>query len=342
MMKFEEFRRKVENRMIDSLDLIIYRIRRLDFRDLKLLGIQIKPYNDTINDRGYCFEYKKIHFKYNTQHKYLLLITKVSEIIGKDNVTLSDKSLYEKNINDIIKQIIPLFEYKIFVNRIDYKVDLKLDSDEMVQEYINLINKHDDKYKYMRRLRNYRGEKYSTSTYLCNKTGQLTLNFYNKYQEQRNKKIFNDKYIGILRLEVQNKPARIKAQKRKENGMKAQLENYFSKEGMLENYFKIIKPYLYYGDYYKIKQAKKIIDKSDNSKKWKKKLKDFVAAVKRYGTVKNTYKNKFCCEDTGKRYVSMLDDLKINPITIDEGSQYEHLTNLYKMALEYAEENYFK
>lgn len=349
--------------MIDTLDLIIYGVKRLDFKYLKNLGIIIKPYKDkkiydyqinnltiqefneiirdTIRDVGYTFNYKNINFKYNVRHKYLLLTTKVSKIIEKDIITLSDKTRYKEKVEECIREVLKV-PYQIYIARIDYMVDIKMESDEKVQEYIKLLNKHNNRYFYMKKKKNYDGEDYKTSIYLTNKTGQLTLNFYNKYREQITKDNYKNNYKGVLRLEVQNKPARIKAQKYKENGRDSTLNSYYSKESMIDNYFNVIRPYLYLGDYYKLRGAKKIINASEKSKKWKKKLKEFLNAVAKYGTVKGVYENKFCCEDTGKKYVSILEQLGINPVTIDETSKYDYLPNLYKMALEVAEKKYFR
>ena len=90
-----------------------------------------------------------------------------------------------------------------------------------------------------------------------------------------------------------------------------------------------------------MKQAKKLINQSNLSKDKKEKLKKFLSAVEKYRGVKNVYKHKWCCEETGKKYIQWLNNLGINPITIDNNSKYDTLPNLYKLALATAEKNYF-
>lgn len=354
--------------MIDSIDLIIKSIKYLDLKNLEKLGIKIKKYrtsqssdydfgykdievleyNQKVNtkgyyDFGYVFEYKNISFKYSIRFKYLLLITKVSEIIQKDVVTLSDKLPYKQIVLGIAKEVLPLTKIGMELHRIDFMVDLIFPTDEMVQEYIKLLNKHDSRYLYTKKMKNkHTGKDYNTSIYLTNKTGQLTFNFYNKYQERLAKNDTNsENFKGVLRLEIQNRPAKLKAQLKKENGRDKTLDAYYNKESMIDNYFKLLKPYLYLGDYYKMKQAKKLINQSNLSKDKKEKLKKFLSAVEKYRGVKNVYKHKWCCEETGKKYIQWLNNLGINPITIDNNSKYDTLPNLYKLALATAEKNYF-
>lgn len=341
--------------MIDSIDLIVKNIKYLDIKYLKSLGICVDTYNydkykytrnrykkenpTFLNyDYGYEFYYKFTSFKYSMKQKYLLIFTHPNEILQKDVVTLTDKEEYKqivsKRVAEILntKQTIPKE-----VSRVDYKVDIKMDSKEMLKEYIGLLNKHDRKYRYMKKKRNY-----NSSTYLTNNYGQNCFNFYDKEEEQiTNRGSHNKKYENVLRLEVQNKNPKIKALLKNE-GIEPILDNYYSKEGMERNFFDIIAPYLYKGDYYKMKQAREIINKSNYSPKWKSKLKGFLKAVAINGGVKATYNKKYCCEDTGKEYIKKLNDLGINPITLDDNSPYNKLDNLVKLARNIVETECYK
>lgn len=341
--------------MIDSIDLIVKNIKYLDIKHLKSLGICVDTYNYdkdkytrsrykkenltfSNDDYGKNFSYKWISCKYSMKYKYLLIFTHADEILQKDVVTLTDKEEYKQRVS---KQVAEILNTKQMiqkeVHRVDYKVDIKMDSKEMLKEYIGLLNKHDRKYRYMKKKRNY-----NSSTYLTNTYGQNCFNFYDKEEEQITRRgSHNKKYENVLRLEVQNKNPKIKALL-KNQGIEPTLDNYYSKEGMEIGFFHIIAPYLYDGDYYKIKQARKIISDSSYSPKWKNKLKDFLKAVAINGGVRATYNKKYCCEDTAREYIKKLNNLGINPITLDEDSPYDKLDNLVKLARNIVETECYK
>ena len=307
-------------------------------------NIEIYDYEDIVKpyryyDFGYVFNYKNASFKYSIRFKYLLVITHVAEILEKDVVTLSDKSEYKNRVLNVLKEILKGKKFSIELHRIDYKVDIKMYSQQMLDEYIKQLNKHNSRFHYMKKR-----YIYGSSIYLTTKTGQLTFNFYDKYKEQLERKgKYNEKFKYVLRLEIQNRPAKLKAQLKRNNKDKT-LDNYYCKEGMEENYFDLLSKYLYEGgDYYRIGKAKRIINSSRNSSKnWKKKLKKFLEAVDKNGTVQVTYKNKYCCEDTGKVYIEKLNKLGINPITLDNISSYNKLDNLVKIARDIAKNQYYK
>lgn len=306
--------------------------------------IEVYDYKDTSTtygyyDFGYIFNYKNVDFKYSIRFKYLLLMTHADVVLQKDTITLTDKEEYKRRISNLLKEVLPKEIFKIELNRIDYKADIKLESKEMLKEYIKLLDKHNATFYYMKKKNDY-----DTSIYLTNKTGQHTFNFYDKLEEQKNRKgMYDEKFENVLRLEVQNRPAKLRSQSKKEANPKEKLlDNYYSKEAMEENFFKLITPYLYEGDYYKIEQARKIINKSKYSKKWKEKLKRFLKAVANNKGVKATYNSKYCHEDTGKSYIQKLNNLGINPITLDEDSPYDKLDNLVKLARNIVETKCYK
>lgn len=340
--------------MVHSINLIVKHIKFLDIKHLKALGIKVDKYKNTRNsykrfrykkinpifsnyDYGYEFNYKGIHYKYSMKQKYLLIFTHADEVLQKDIVTLTDKEEYKQRMSKLIGEILNSKEHLLKeLSRIDYKVDIQVENKQMLQEYIKLLNKHDRNYNYMKKK-----DKHNTSTYLTNKTGQHTFNFYDKEEEQISKMGYSkEKYKNVLRLEVQNRPQKIKRQYK--NGIAPTLDNYYSKQSMKKGFFDIITPYLYRGDYYKMKQARKIINNSNYSSKWKSKLKGFLKAVAINGGVKATYNKKYCCEDTGKGYIAKLNELGINPITLDEDSPYDKLDNLVKLARNIAETEYYK
>ena len=112
-------------------------------------NIEIYDYEDIVKpyryyDFGYVFNYKNVSFKYSIRFKYLLVITHVAEILEKDVVTLSDKSEYKNRVLNVLKEILKGKKFSIELHRIDYKVDIKMYSQQMLDEYIKQLNKNNE------------------------------------------------------------------------------------------------------------------------------------------------------------------------------------------------------
>lgn len=345
--------------MIHTLDLIIKNCSRIDINYLINKGIKTFYYTEQNNKQktypltyeiyklfnyknyGITFKYKDINFKNCWNNNYLLIQTNMNTILNKDTICCNDRISYQEKVLKIVKEIIPTLPSYILVDRIDYKVDIKFNTKEELNAYFELLDKHDSKYKYTKKkIQN------SESIYLTNKGGQFTFNFYKKEDERLNKGDIQNatKYKNVLRMEIQNKPPRMKANanKEKENPIKPILINYFCKEGFRHNYLDVLSPYLYEGgNYYTLHQAKILINRSNESSSWKNKLKNFLVAVNKYGGVKNTWKSGYCTRPTSINYVEKLVFLGINPITIDKDSNYTYLENLMKIIRNIANTQYF-
>ena len=103
-----------------------------------------------------------------------------------------------------------------------------------------------------------------------------------------------------------------------------------------------------------LKQEREIIEKSNYSKDWKTKLIEFMIAVGKYGitevTANNnneitTYgkieKHNTWCKETVKNYIAILEALGINPVTLDNDSNFDSLESLYTLAENTVKEKYF-
>ncbi len=320
--------------MIDSLNFIIKDVNYVDFNALMKLGIKtIKRYNNTknnFNKISYTFKYKDIDFKYIKSLKILILITKVPKILKKKDINIKDKEKYIKLINKIVDEILPnMKEKKIEINRIDYCIDINVG--KRIEEYINVLKKHKNKFKYMQK------KEYDTSIYMKNKSGQIRFNFYDKYKENKNKE-----YKGVLRLEIQNTPVKIRNQC-KRYGILKDIHNYWSIDGINRYYFELIEKYLYRGDYFKREDAKRIINGSIIlSKNEKQKLKKFTLQISRYGIDKIVKLKKYSYA-TVKKYISLLEGIGVNPIILEESAKYGAMKNLVvqveKKIKEYTFEN---
>ena len=103
-----------------------------------------------------------------------------------------------------------------------------------------------------------------------------------------------------------------------------------------------------------LKKEKEIIEKSNHSKDWKAKLIEFIVAVGKYGKTNVTAEknkeitsygkikeHKTWCETTVNKYIAILEALGINPVTLDNDSEFDSLESLYTLAQDTAKEKYF-
>ena len=103
-----------------------------------------------------------------------------------------------------------------------------------------------------------------------------------------------------------------------------------------------------------LKSAKEIIDKSDHTNDWKSRLYEFLKSVKLYGRdnlkITNnkqltynseTSRHRYWKKNLVKKYIEMLERLGINPVTLDNDSNFESLESLYVLAKEKAQKVYF-
>ena len=319
--------------MIDSIDLIINGIDYIDFKYLRSKGITIKNYTQKRNFKTYVFEYKNIKFDFSPIRRYLILETHVNEIIEKDIVTISDKEIYKDRVLKIVKEVITNFDSMKFIleiNRIDYKVDIQFSQKEEIQVYNDILTHCKKNFYYAKQK-----EEYDTSTYLTNKSGQIHINFYDKYAESN-----KEKYKNVLRLEIQHSHKFIKAQTIKDYGSREKIiDEYWNQKSMEEVYFKKLREYVYLGTHYKRRKANELIDNSNYSNNYKGKLKKFVFMINKYNITyvqKNIY-----WRGTVKKYIEMLEQIGINPIVIPDDSKYEELPSLYKIAKGIAENKYY-
>lgn len=322
--------------MIDSINLNIKNMI-LDLQHLKHIGIR---YVKCKNKITISFKYKNVKFVYYIPFRNLAIETTAKKILNKTNITLSDKDIFKMKLNNIVNEISNTYgiEYRMHLTRIDYFVDLKVD--ELKKIYIKLLKKHKSKFKYMKE-----NEEYPTSKYVRTKkeTGQRTLNFYDKEQEIEDKKYMEPEWIyktyqGIIRLEIQNYKAKLKREL-KVNNIKRSLDVYWTKESMERYYFELLESYLYKGSYYEFSLATDKIQNTDYSKIWKEKLIGFLLEIMIVG-IDNIKQMKYS-DNTIKGYIKKLNELKINPILLNEECQYPVLEGLYSLARKKAEADYF-
>ena len=208
--------------------------------------------------------------------------------------------------------------------RVDYRFDKYISSKGerliLIHLYKKMINKHGFKLKKSQ-------NKYKTSIRYDSKSMQIII--YDKEEERKDKnKKCEDYEKCVLRFEVKLLNKHLNYNKRKYN-IEKDLKFYFSeslqRKYMLSNIQKIV----YKGDYYNIREADKIINKSNMKERDKKFIREFLIDVSENGI---TGAKEIHIERDKKKYtpykfkkaVSILEELNINPILIPKSREYFH------------------
>lgn len=270
---------------------------------------------------------KGINFYYDFTHWTLTIKTTAEAVIGRTDITINDYAEYADKLTKIVSEVVEREVHieELQLKRIDYKVDIPL-TDEEMKIFKQIKDKHYTNYKYMSQK-----VQYDTSTHLNNKSGQYNLNSYDKFKESK-----NIKYWNIWRIEVQVKKAKLR--KNLINyGISRLLSNYWN--SINEHYFEILKNYYFFGDYYRLDVARELIRKSNYSKTIKNNLCKFVTRINKLGMT--GAKEKYYNYVTMKKYCGLLDDIGVNPVTIDLCSDKTYMENMLKKAKRIVEEKYF-
>lgn len=274
------------------------------------------------------YKYKNVIFNYFKSSKSLYIRTEVDKIIGRRIVTLEDKKEFLDKLITIIMEFVDIKreDIKFKLCRIDYKVDLQLTPLEM-SNIFTLLNKHRTRFKYLKSTR-----KYKTSISLSGHSAGAKINIYDKGEQSH-----LPEWKDVLRIELQIKNRKLH-RLLNINGIERDINLYWTKEFMEEFYFKYYEEYLYLGKYYKLSKAKEIIENSSYTKTIKKGLLNFIEDVHRYGMTRGSKKYSY---NTTRRYVSYLNELNVNPITLNDNCKIDEIENLIVRARDVAERKYF-
>lgn len=299
--------------MIDSINTTL-KVKKSQIYNFK------KRFKRCSKDYVYSFKYKGIHFNYYLLHSTLTLSTHASSILHKNNIVETDVNEYLDLLYKIIKEVVDIDEINLSLSRCDYCVDLKVASSEEIHEIFMLLNKHYKKFRYIESK-----QEYENGIYLCKPKSSFNINIYNKYEQLLNQFGYEDEnFKNTIRVELQLKKWKINRLYRK-NNLDRDVKKYWCKETMEKEYFQLLQQYLYVGDYYKLSKAKELILSSTYSKTVKKGLINFIENVNAYGITIASSKRSY---NTIRRYISILNELKINPITINDDSKFLKIENI--------------
>lgn len=277
------------------------------------------------------YNYKNgINFTYDCQHYILTITTTAEAVLGKIDIAIGDYTEYMEKVKKIVSEVLGrnVEDKDLILKRIDYKVDINITDAEM-KIFKQLKDKHYSKYKYMSSKLDY-----ETSMYLSNKNGQTTINSYDKYEESQ-----NIRYYNVWRIEVQVKKTRLRKNLIR-YGIERTLDNYWTIDSFNENYFEFLEGYFFVGDYHRLDKCKELIRKSPYSKTVKSNLCKFVTRINKVGMtgVKEKYGYNYV---TMKKYCELLNNIGVNPVTIDNDSDVTYMENMLKKSRKIVNEKYF-
>ncbi len=166
------------------------------------------------------------------------------------------------------------------------------------------------------------------------KIGQTNINSYSRFDKCK-----NVKYWNIWRIEVQVKKAKLRKNLIR-YGIERTLENYWNIDNFNENYFDFLQDYFFLGDYYRLDLAKELIRKSPYSKTVKVNLCKFVTKINKVGMTctKEKYNYNYV---TMKKYIDLLNNIGVNPVTINNDSDVTFMENMLSKSRKIVNEKYF-
>lgn len=301
---------------------------------------------------------------YNASCRYICITFNPKLVIGHYPVD-SDVANIEKAVKDFIRDTlkIPLHSIKnITLNRIDYKIDYLIKSEEERQIIYDLMKIAPDTFGKVVKT------SYETAITYNPKTGYVEVITYDKEME-RKLSIRYDDYIsshdvdsnfkGIIRVEVRIKNRKLNYYKYNENwGLSKDLENYL-KEDMKEYFFTQNAEKVWFCEkFYRIDVALNLIRNNPSIKNgMKNKLCDVLKTIRRIGytRTRNSYGNMKRIDDIQKaiktglpstyienlrteklhstdfatfnNYIKTIRGLGINPLTFSRHYELEKIEN---------------
>lgn len=266
--------------------------------------------------------------KYNQPILQLTIQLNPTKLLNRDIVMLTkEEDLQEvsKRFNKVLEEIhldLNTFFYWT-LNRIDYCININT---PYVKEYIKLFQRCSLPYRFnipYNKKAKVRKHK-EGSFYIFNNS--TIINFYNKEIERLNntgKQLESAK--DILRLEIQCKKAKTDYMKYKYN-FDIKYLGYFTSEELsintISTYFnKIIGK----GDYYKLDNARAIINLSKHTKVTKDKLINVLELINKHKSIDKAFKESKYTKESFNRYIKLIRELNINPVTIPRRWSMDYL-----------------
>lgn len=267
---------------------------------------------------------------------YVYVLVNVPHMLGKGDVLESDRSYVEEQIAEMLH--LYFGDRNLFntmkLRRFDYRLDVKIDSEEKRQLYITLMDRARPKLRRMSKLgklaKNGQCQsKYKTS--IVHKAKSVVTTVYDKSVERKKKRVkAEDWEESVLRYEVRLHKRHIDY--KSTNGVLPILASYWTSHSY-KNYLTEYLLKLYFdGDYFTSDLAEELIREQNLTEKMKWKLIVVLDSIK-YGNI-NTPKTRMS-DATYRKYLKMYQDMKLNPCLIrkKEKKVAHYLPNLLSAAI---------
>lgn len=250
---------------------------------------------------------------------YVYVLVNVPRMLEKGVVGELDRTTVEQGISEMLHLY---FGDRTLLNtmrlrRFDYRLDVKINSNEIRQLYFALMDRARPKLRQMSKIGKIdkNGKCQSKYTHsIIHRAKSVQTIVYDKSEERRNNgEKAKDWEESVLRYEVKLNKRHIDY--KASRGLPSTLASYWNAQA----YKKYLTDYLlkvyFDGDYYTAVDAEEIIFQQNITDKMKSKLRDMLHSIKQ-GNI-NTPK-KSMSEGTYRKYLKMYQDMGLNPCLIRE------------------------
>lgn len=273
---------------------------------------------------------KSVDPKYNHPYMQLEIQLNPTKLLGKDIIELTEEADLDKlreRFNEEIYNIhINLSKFHGWtLNRIDYAVNI---STPYVKEYVKLFQRADKPYSFNEQYDLVCRERKQKpgSFYLFNKS--VAINFYDKEDERKSQGSYVESSKNVLRLEVQCNKFKTDSMKYKYEFITKYIWYFLTKEisDKTINYY--YSKTIGTGDYYKLKEAIKIIHSSEFSHTIQERLIETLKQVNKSRSIWKARRDSNYSKESFNSYLKKLRELNINPVTIPERWSVKYLPNV--------------
>ncbi len=296
----------------------------------------------------------KLFFDFGDENQYgrncwvLQVEVDFIKLLNKIDINDDDYKIIEEEIDKYVYFIFGHTEYKMSFTRIDYRIDAKMNKND-IEVVLKLLTKSYQKYgfkklkntkeiigkeKYEKLIKDNNMKKIETGLYFQSKS--IKIHIYDKELERLSKGFEPEEYEkGILRMEVRLYNRHLNYKKRVYNLTK-ELKTYLNKKFFNEYITNNLEKFIHKGDYYKITLSQDIIDNSKLTLYQKKFLKEFLIDVSRSNltnimNLKNEKGKPKYSYIRRRNALNMLEKLDINPISIPKNWKCKnHIENPLK------------
>ena len=240
----------------------------------------------------------------------------LTEMLNKNEIIEDDIVSIVIKLDAYIRKYITEECVDPILTRIDYKYDLCEEDKHKREDLFLVLNKLTHKCRFLKK-----SGKYPLGIKYKNKCIQINIYDRNEYAKAKNRKIHEK---NVIRYEIQVLNLHLNYNKYKKKIPK-ELNAYFKVDKRNEYLKKILKPIIFSGNYYKLREVQKILkNDSEITEENKKKLIEFLVRVSKESIdgAKAHY-TKFIFD----KYIKNLEVLGINPVVIPHNRKSTRIEN---------------